>query len=421
MYLPGTESDRADPGDMAESRQEPRRRNRALWWALPVAGLALLGTWRIVGAGGDAPPPPPPGQVTVSTPLVRDVAEWDDYTGRFRASQSVEIRPRVSGALDALHFRDGDIVRKGQLLFTIDPRPFAAAYREAQARTQGAVTALALARADVARAERLIADEAVSREEVDTLRARVQSSIAALAAARAQADARRLDVEFTRVRSPVTGRVSDRRVDVGNLVSGEGGGGGTVLTTVNALDPIYFEFDGSEALYLKQQRAGRQGAEVQIRLQDEPTYRWRGRVDFTDNAIDQGSGTIRGRATVANPANFLTPGLFGNMRLGSGKPTPALLVPDSAITTDIARKTVYVLGAGDKVAARQVTVGPLVDGLRVIRSGIGRQDRVVISGLHNAQPGAVVKPVAGRIVAQRAAAEGVVAADPPASQATFAR
>ncbi len=418
MYLPEDSGGRAATGAVMPEPSRPHK--RALWWALPVAGVALLGAWRTIGAGGDAPPPPPPAQVTVSTPLIRNVAEWDDYTGRFRASQSVEIRPRVSGALDAIHFHDGDIVRKGQLLFTIDPRPFAAAYREAQARTQSAATALALARADVARAERLIADEAVSREEVDSLRARVQSSVAALAAARAQADARRLDVEFTRVRSPVTGRISDRRVDVGNLVSGEGSGAGTVLTTVNALDPIYFEFDGSEALYLKQQRAGRQGAEVEIRLQDEPAYRWRGRVDFTDNAIDRGSGTIRGRATVANPNYFLTPGLFGNMRLGSGRSAPALLVPDAAVSTDIARKTVYVVGAGDKVVAKPVTIGPLVDGLRVIRGGIGKQDRVVISGVQFAQPGATVKPVIGRIVAQPATDAGVISADPPASQATFA-
>lgn len=389
--------------------------------ALPLLAAAAFGLKGLDSPGkahADAPQTP---SVTVSEPLTRHIAEWDDYVGRFEASQAVEIRPRVSGALQAIHFKDGDIVHKGQLLFTIDPRPFQAALAEARAKEASASTALALARSELARANRLIADQAVSQEEVESLRATARSAEAALAGARAQVQARALDVEFTQVRSPITGRVSDRKVDIGNLVAAEASGGATLLTTVNALDPIYFAFEGSEALYLKQLRL-KQGAEnrqVQIRLQDEAGYKWSGRMDFTDNALDTGSGTMRARAVVSNPDYFLKPGMFGNMRLTAGGTHDALLVPDSAVQVDQTRKVVFVVDKDGVVVAKPVEVGPLVNGLRVIRGGLGPHDKVVIQGVQYAPPGTPVSPRAGTIT-EAAAAPTVEAQAPAASQATIA-
>jgi RND family efflux transporter MFP subunit len=365
----------------------------------------------------------PPADVTVATPLSRDVTEWDDYVGRFAASQSVEVRPRVSGQVTALHFKDGDVVKQGQVLFTIDQRPFLAAQAEARANVASAESALALARSDLARATRLTGDDAVSQGEVDQLRARVQSAEAALAAAQARLRERSLDVEFTEVRAPIAGRISDRRVDAGNLVVGGEGTSATLLTTINALDPIYFTFDASEALFLKTQRdRQKSGAPtaVQIRLQDEPDYRWTGTIDFTDNGLDPRSGTIRGRATLNNPNAFLTPGLFGDMRLATGGVTHALLVPDSAIQTDQARKTLLVVGADNSVTIKPVTLGAAVDGLRIIRTGLAPTDKVVIEGMQGAQPGGKVAPHPGHIVPDTSV-DTAAAQTPTAAQATFAR
>jgi len=421
MYLSDIKGEPARLPDSEQPAPPPRlTRRRAAYAALPIAGLLAFAAASFIGhdkAQADTQPLP---TVTVSQPVEQSIVEWDDYVGRFEASQAVEIRPRVSGALTAIHFTDGQIVRKGQLLFTIDPRPFAAALAEARARAASAATALALAHADLARANRLIADQAVSAEEVDSLRARVRSAEAALAAARAQVQARQLDVEFTRVRAPITGRVSDRRVDTGNLVSGDSAANATVLTTVNALDPIYFSFDGSEALYLKQRRQKEGSDRVEIRLQDESGYRWKGKVDFTDNALDNGSGTIRGRAVIANPDYFLTPGMFGNMRLAAGGAHRALLVPDAAVVSDQARKVVYVVtGKDGSVEARPVEAGPLINGLRVIRSGLKPKDRVVISGTQYAAASPRVQTIAGRIEASAPATAAAVSV-PAASQATLA-
>ena len=403
------------------ARSEPQpwyRRRRLLYLALPVLGLLLVFLAMRVFGGDRQQPPPPPPVVTIARPLSRMVTDWDDYVGRFEASQAVEIRPRVSGQLVGIHFKDGDIVKRGQLLFSIDPRPFTAALAEVQAQVASASTALALARSELARASRLIPDQAVSAEEIDELKAKVRSSQAQLAAAEAQVRARKLDVEFAQVRAPITGRASDRRVDIGNQVAGDSAASATVLTTVNALDPIYFAFEGSEALYLKHRRQQGTAQLVEIRLQDESGYNWRGRVDFTDNAIDDGSGTIRGRAVIANSEYFLVPGMFGDMRLEGGEPHQALLVPDAAVATDQARKIVYVVGADGAVAVKPVEVGALAAGLRVIRSGIAATDQVVIQGTQFAQPGTKVKTTPGRI--QPMKPEAAPAANAPAaSQATL--
>ncbi|WP_293882939.1 efflux RND transporter periplasmic adaptor subunit [Sphingomonas sp.] len=369
--------------------------------ALPVVLIGTVGA-KLISAPAPVAAPPPP-MVTVAAPLIRQVSEWDDYVGRFAPSRTVEIRPRVAGEVTGIFFHDGDIVRKGQLLFTIDDRPFAAAVAEARANAASASSALALARTDLSRANRLIGDEAISAGEVDSLRAKVSAAVAALAAANARVRARSLDVEFTRVRAPIGGRISDRRVDAGNQVAGGEGTGGTVLTTINALDPIYFNFDGSEALYLKNQRARQPGAipaSVEIQLQDETEHRWKGKLDFTDNGLDQRSGTIRGRAILANPGYFLTPGMFGNMRLASGAKSDALLVPDASVQTDQARKVVLTVDSKGQVVAKPVTTGPVVDGLRVIRSGLNVNDRIVITGIQFAAPGSQVRTRVGKYSAE---------------------
>ncbi|KKW91487.1 efflux RND transporter periplasmic adaptor subunit [Sphingobium chungbukense] len=410
------------PIDVDTKSATPLARWRKRHVSLAAIALAIAGgvTWKLVDKPEAQAAATPLVTVGVAAPLSRAVTQWDDYVGRFAPSQTVEIRPRVSGSVTAIHFRDGDYVKAGQLLFTIDQRPFLAALAEARANTASARSALLLAQNDYSRVQRLTGDEAVSASEVDSLRSRLQAAQAALAGAQARERQRALDMEFTQVRAPISGRVSDRRVDVGNLVSAGEGAGATLLTTVNKLDPIYFNFDASEALYLKSQRDKGAGGAVEVRLQDEADYLHKGRLDFTDNGLDPRSGTIRVRALFDNPEMFLTPGLFGNMRLASGGKVNALLVPDEAIQSDQARKTVLVVGRDDSVAAKPVELGPVVDGLRIIRAGLAPGDRVIVSNIQAAMPGAKVATRPAAIKAAPAPVAPADAAAPIAAQATFA-
>lgn len=390
-----------------------------------IALLAIAGIgWKLLHRTDAQAMVPPMPIVQTARPLVRDVTEWDDYVGRFAPSKTVQVRPRVSGAITRIFFRDGDFVRAGQPLFTVDLRPYGAALAEAQADAAAARSALALARSDYARVAGLKGDEAVAASEIDQVRTRVHSATAALAAAQARVRQRALDVEFATVRAPISGRISDRRVDVGNLVSGEAGANATLLTTINAVDPIYFTFDASETLFLKTQRERTQNsapAEVQVRLQDEEDYRWNGKLDFTDNGLDPRSGTIRIRAVLDNHDGFLTPGMFGNMRLADGGTVKALLVPDDAVQSDQARKVVLTVGKDGTVAAKPVQLGPLVNGLRVIRSGLAPWDTVVISNYTSAVAGTKVKTTRGMIAARPQAATAASGPDvPAAAQATLA-
>lgn len=389
--------------------------------ALVLLVLVSFAAYQLLGGGAAKADAPPPPTVTIAQPLVRNIVEWDDYTGRFEASQAVEIRPRVSGQLVGVHFRDGDVVQRGQLLFTIDQRPFLAALAEARARLAAAQSALALANSEYARAASLVDDEAVSRQEVDSLRASVRSGSAQVAAAQAVVRQRALDLEFTSIRAPIAGRISDRRIDVGNLVAANE----SMLTTLLALDPIYFSFDGSEALSLRARREQRAGApaptEVEIRLQDETAYNWRGTVDFTDNAIDSGSGTMRGRARIANPDYFLVPGTFGNMRLAAGPAHDALLIPDAAVQTDQARKIVLVVEQGGVVGVRPVVLGARIGTLRSIRSGLRPSDRVIVEGVQYAQPGSHVNARVTRVAQNEAPAADRSYSAPASSQATLTR
>lgn len=352
----------------------------------------------------EAPPQLPP--VSVSAPLQRQIVDWDEFVGRFEAIQQVQVRPRVSGYVQTVAFRDGDIVKKGQLLFVIDPRPYDAALAQARADLNRAEAQAANAQIELDRSKSLLDQGFASKSAYDARLAQQRTANASVAAARAEVQARQLDVSFTRVTSPIAGRVSDHRVDVGNLVSSTGTEP-TLLTTVVSLDPIHFAFTGSEAVYLKYQRANEAGTRtssryasnpVDIQLQDETGFNWHGRMDFVDNAMDTGSGTIRGRAIVANPELMLTPGMYGRMRLlGSGAYT-AMLVPDAAVMADQSDKIVMVAGNGDTVQPRKVTLGPIVDGLRVIRTGLTVQDRVIIEGQQRVRPGQKVAPKPGRII-----------------------
>jgi RND family efflux transporter MFP subunit len=366
--------------------------------------LPIVLTAFVAGCGKKAEPAPPPPTVIVSTPLQMNIVDWDDYVGQFIAVDSVDVRPRVSGYLQTIGFKDGDIVRKGQVLFNIDPRPYQAALDQAKGQEAHAVAAAQNAKTEAARGQSLLAAKAISAQAYDLLVATDRQAAADLLAAQANVRTAALNLEFTRVIAPLGGRVSDRRIAPGNLVTADT----TILTNIVNLNPIRFAFTGSEALYLKYQRQNEAGTRassrgsptpVQIRLQDEPTYRWNGKMDFIDNSLDTGSGTIRGRAVVDNPNYFLTPGMFGHMRLLGSGAYKGLLIPDQAIGADQSRQVVYVVGADDKVIQRVVELGPLFNGLRVIRTGIGANDRVVIDGVQRAKPGIKVTPKTGRIAA----------------------
>jgi RND family efflux transporter MFP subunit len=368
--------------------------------AAAVRGLLpLLLASILAGCGAKADEqsgPPPVMPVTVAAPLVQEVVDWDDYVGRFEAIQNVEVKPRATGYLQAVHFTDGQYVRAGQLLFTIDPRPSQAALALAQAQLARAQATLANARTEAARSRALAAQQAASTEEVEQRQAAVRTGQADVAAAQASIRAQQLGVGFTRVLAPISGRISERRVDSGNSVTADQ----TVLTTIVSTDPIHFAFEGAESLLLKNQRlsgVGGAGTAVRVRLQDEATYTHAGKIDFVDTSVGAGSGTVRARAVVANPDGFIKPGMYGQARVVASQRYRALLVPDTAIVTDAARRVVYVVDRQGTVLARPVELGPLVGSLRVVRSGLAPQERVIINGIQRARPGQKVKPMNGVI------------------------
>lgn len=391
---------------------------------LKIAAVSVLATGALYGcspkAEQHAPGAPP---VTVATPLQQKVVDWDEFTGRFEAVEAVEVRARVGGYVQAVHFRDGQLVQKGQLLFTLDPRPAQAALAQAQAQVAQMQSQLTLSRANLARSEALLASQAVSKAEYDANKAAVDAAQANLAAANAAVRTAQLNLEYTRVTAPTSGRVSDRRVDPGNLVAG-GSSAGDILTTIISGGPIHFVFDGSEAVLLKYLREGKsnQGAPVRIRLQDEANYSRTGQLDFSDNAVNTASGVIRLRAIVPNADGFLRPGMFGRAQVAGAGAYDALLVPDSAIGTDQSRRIVSVVAADGSVSTKAVQLGPIVQGLRVIKSGLAPTDRVIINGLQRtAQPGVKVTAQNGRItpIADKPADVPVTQAA-PASSASFA-
>jgi len=372
----------------------PRARSRFAPFALLT--LALIGG---CSKSEEQPAAPPVMSVTVAQPIQQQVVDWDEFVGRFEAQQNVEVRPRATGYLQSVHFREGQYVRAGQLLFAIDARPSQAALAQSQAQLARAQATITNARTELARSRALAAQQAASTEEVEQRQAALRTAEADVAAARAAIRAQQLNVGFTRVLAPISGMVSERRVDVGNSVTADQ----TVLTSIVSTNPLQFSFDGSEALLLKYQRqnaGNKAGTQVRIRLGDETSYVHAGRLDFIDPVVNSAAGTVRARAIVPNPTGFLKPGMFGNLRLEASRPYPALLVPDEAIVTDAARRVVYIVDEAGTVLARPVELGPLTGNLRVIRRGISPQDRVIINGIQRARPGQKVKPQPGRIRVQ---------------------
>jgi len=362
---------------------------------LPLALLLALPTMPL-----QAQPAPP--AVTVAQPFSRDVTEWEEHIARLEPSARVELRPRVSGLIEQVHFRDGQVVKAGDLLFTLDRRPFEIAVQSAQAELAGAQARLDLARQDIRRTTPLVQDRIAPQAQLDSRRAAERQAEAEVEAARARLRQAELELTWTEVRAPQPGRASDRRVDAGNLVQA----GSTLLTTILTLDPIYASFDMSEADYLRLARdggarAGAERPEVQLRLADEPNWERTGTLDFLDSELRTRSGTLRARALLPNKDLFLTPGTFARLRLPVDQ-GERLLVPDAAIAADQTARVVMTVAADGTVVAKPVTLGPVVDGLRVVRGGLSPRDRVIVGGLHLARPGA-------RVTAEAAPADGRIA------------
>jgi len=366
-------------------------------WRLPLVGLVFL-----LAACQQQPAatPPPPPQVTVSQPVARAVTEWDEYAGRLEAVESVEVRARVSGYLHSVHFTDGAVVKKGALLFVIDPRPYQAELQRAQAGLEQASARCQRTQKDFARAQQLVRSRAISQEEVDTRSADQREAQEAVQAARAAVDAARLNVDFTQVKAPISGRISRRLVTEGNLING-GTGDSTLLTTIVSLDPIYGYFEVDERSYLKYTHLWRNGTRpgsrdvktpVSLGLANETGFPHQGHLDFINNRLDPNTGTMTGRAIFPNPDLTLVPGLFARTRLPGSSRYQALLLPDEAIGSDQSQRFVLVVNDQNTVEYRKVEPGPMIDGLRVIRNGLKPEDWVIVNGVQRVRPGATVDP-----------------------------
>jgi RND family efflux transporter MFP subunit len=391
-----------------------RRGRRALLTV--VAGLAIAGIavaaylhFSRAAQSDAAIPPPPPPTVTVSLPLHQEITEWDEFTGQFAAVDFVEVRARVGGYLTEIHFRDGQMVKKGDLLFVIDPRPYEAALASAKAQLQQASATVDLANRQLERSAQLRKKHFEPESSYDQRVADQQVAIATVEVAKAAVRTAELNLEFTHITAPLSGRVSSRAVSVGNLVSGGEGGAATLLTTIVSLDPIYLQFDLSEADYLAYQRATADGrlqstrggaVPVSLHLGDETEWVHEGHMDFVDNRVDRGSGTIRARAVFANPGLLFTAGQFARIRIPGSEPYAAILIPDAAIVTDQSNKLVMTVTEDGTVVPKVVRPGPSYRNLRIIRSGLEPTDRIVIDGLVRVRPGAKVTPQPGKIELQ---------------------
>ena len=338
---------------------------------------------------------PPPPQVEVAAPVSAQVADWNGYTGRFESVERVDVRARVSGYIRSVHFEDGARVKAGELLFTLDDRPFRATLAQAEAQLSQAKVQLNQTRSDVERSEKLRESGAVSLEELEQNRTRAASAEAAVAAAQAGVDAARLDLSFARVTAPIDGRVSSRNVDAGNLVAG-GNSAGDILTTIVRDEELYFTFNVSESDYLRYMRAEQsEGAvKAEARLQDETSFTRSGEVVFADNRMGDSTGSIRVRALIENESGLIRPGMTGEVRINGSAPYDALMVPQTAIQTDGTRRMLYVVNGQNIVEAAPVELGPLSGNMQVIKTGLQADDKIVVNGLLRARPGDVVDPVA---------------------------
>ena len=363
--------------------------------AVAIASASLLAS---CGEAQKQAAPPPP-KVTVAKPIKRTIVDQDEYVGRFVPVDVVEIRARVSGYLDQIHFTDGQIVKQGELLFTIDQRPYQNTLEQARANLETAKSNLAFTQSDLARGQQLVRERTISEQIYEQRSQAFRNAKASVAANEAMVRQAELDLEYTELRAPITGRIGDRRVTQGNLVMG-GTGGTTLLATIVSIDPIRFEFTFDEGALLRYQRlatgrgevAGLGGTPVRIKLLDETEFSHPGRVDFVDNVIDRASGTIRGRAQFSNADGLFTPGMFARVQVSASAPYQALMLPDAAIATEQARKFVYVIDQDNIARLRYVTLGQAVDDLRVIKDGLTDGDRVVINGLMRVRQGQKVTP-----------------------------
>lgn len=379
-------------------------RHRSSVSVLPLvvltAAMLLLAGCDEEQAEANAPAAPPPPQVSVAQPVVKDVVEDDEFVGRFEAVSEVEVRARVGGYLESILFDDGQIVEEGDLLFTIDPRPFETTLGQAQAELDSAQAELNFTRSDLARAEQLVQRGNISRQAVDERREGFLGAQARVAAAEAALERARLDLEYTQIRAPLSGRIDRNYISEGNLVEEND----TVLTSIVSIDPMYFYFDIDERSFLAYARDARErganlqegggGLEVTVRLSDSREAPVNGRMNFAENRVDPDSGTMRVRAVVPNPGLVLQPGLFGVVSVPGSLPYLGILLPDEAIASDQNRRIVYVVGEENVVTPREVRPGPRIDGYRVIREGLTGEETIVVNGLIRVRPGVTISPQA---------------------------
>jgi RND family efflux transporter MFP subunit len=366
-----------------------------------MAGVAVCTLLLIGGCGksaGGGPPPPP--QVSVAQVLEKRVKDWDEFTGRLQAVETVEIRPRVSGYIDKLAFTEGSQVKRGDLLFVIDPRPYQAEYDRAAADVKRYKTALELARIELVRVQRLKDSGAVSEEELDERKSTVAQAEANVAGAEAALETASLNLNFTRVTSPIAGRVSRAEVTRGNLVTG-GINGGTLLSSVVSMDPMYLYFDADEQSYLRYSQIAHSAASpssngaqnpVQVGLANEDGFPHPGALDFVDNQLNPQTGTIRARAVLQNKDGQFTPGLFARVQLLVSGEYSAILIEDRAVNTDQNQKYVLLLGANNQIEYRKVKLGRVIEGLRIVREGLKPGDVIVVNGAQRVHPGVTVTP-----------------------------
>lgn len=346
----------------------------------------------------------PPGgipAVTVSKPITREVTEWDEYTGRLEATETVEVRARVAGYLDQVHFKDGQIVNKGDLLYSIDPRPFERTLDQARAEVAQARTKVDNSMKDVARGRPLVDRKFMSEKVFDDRENLKREAESALKVAEAKVRTTELDLSFTRITAPISGRISRSLITSGNYVTGGGGAQPTLLTTIVSQNPIHLYFDISEANAIKYRRlvmggntavAGQQGSSVELALPDENGYPHRGSVDFTDNRLDASTGTLRVRAVVDNSSGLFAAGMFARVRVAGTMPYRAVLLPDAVFGTDQANKFALTVADDGTVQRRVVNLGPIIGNLRVVRSGVTADDWVIVNGLQRARPGQKAQP-----------------------------
>lgn len=377
----------------------------AVWWQGQESGATGgEGAAKQAQHGAGAPPPAPP--VTVAHPVHKRIVEWDEYPGQFRAVDAIDVRSRVSGYLESIHFTDGQIVKQGEPLFTIEKEPFIIALDSAKAQRAEAEAQLSLANRNLKRYEKMREGNIVGEADYDDRVEAVSAAKAALAAAHAQVREAQLDLGYTDIRAPVSGRISRHMVSAGNLITGGYTGDVTLLTTIVSLDPIHLDFDVSEANYLAYQRAAERGVmpsmrdnkiEVFAKLPDEEEWTHKGTLEFLDNQVNETSGTIRARATFPNADGVFTPGQFAHIRVPGSEPYEAILLPETAIVTDQSQKIALVVAEDGTVGVKILRVGPSYDGMRIIREGLAPEDRVVINGLLRARPGTKVTAEMGEI------------------------